>query len=321
MEFVKYPSLINSYQNSIVEYCVNFGYSTDSVWYVTEKIHGANFAFYVNPETEEIRCARRTSFLSKLENFYNFAYVQGKYQEGVLALAKHLGKPIKVYGELCGGFYDGKTQGMKVQREVQYCPHNEFIVFDIVVGNEVVSPTEVQMLCWEHGLIPAPLIFEGTLEEALKIDNAFNSLVGPRYFNLPEIADNICEGVVIKPWPLVRDIRGNLINFKNKNSKFSEKSHTKSPRIPKEITPELQELYGKLEPYITVNKLNAVISKVGNEPKFFAQVRGYFIQDIIEDSGISETYHALVGEQRKIILGELDKLILPMVRKALGVGP
>jgi len=314
--FAKYPSLINSYHQDIIDYCINFGYAKDSIWYVTEKIHGANFAFYA--DENEIRCARRTGFLSKLENFYNFTYVLGKYQESVLKLQKHFGKPIIVYGELCGGFHDGKTNGQKVMKEVQYCPWNEFIVFDIIVDNEAVSPLEVQQLCWEFKLTPAPLIFEGRLEDALKVDNAFNSLV-PKAFGLPDVADNICEGVVIKPWPLVRDMRGNLIVFKNKNDKFSEKQHTPKVKPVLEMTDKLTAIYDKLAPFITVNKLNATISKVGNDPSKFGQIRGFFVQDIIQDSGAYQEYHGLEGEERKIIHNELDKLVLPMVRRALGV--
>lgn len=318
MDFIKYPSLTNVSREGLIDWCINYGFATDNVWYVTEKIHGANFAFYVDYNTQEVRCAKRTGFLNKLENFYNFSYVQGKYTNNVLALTKHLGKSVILYGELCGGWYDGRSTGQKVQKEVLYCPHNEFVVFDIVCGNELKSPIEVQELCWEFGLVPAPLISYGTLQEALVVDNAFPTLI-PKRFGLPEFPDNICEGTVIKPWPIVRDMHGELVVFKNKNAKFSESSRTKKPYIVKELTPELQALLDKLIPEITVNRLNATISKVGNDPKQFGQVRGYFIQDIIQDSGAHEEYHALEGQQRKIIHNELDKLVLPMIRKGLGV--
>lgn len=319
MEFVKYPSLTNSYKQEWIDFCINYGFAKDHVWYVTEKIHGANFAAYV--EAGEVRYAKRTAFLSKLENFYNFTYIQGKYEQNLLDLGKHFGDlPVIVYGELCGGWYDGKSTGQKVQKDVNYCPHNEFIVFDIVVNGVALSPMEVQDTCWEFGLIPVPLLFSGSLEHALQYPNAFPTHV-PRIFGLMEDMKNICEGVVIKPWPLVRDPYGNLIVFKNKNAKFAESVRTAKPVIAKELTPELQALFDELQPHITENRLNATISKVGNDPRFFAQVRGYFIQDILQDSGVKEKYNGLEQAQRKLIHSELDKIILPMVRKALGVGP
>lgn len=319
MEFVKYPSLTNSYKQDFIDYCVNFGFDKECTWYVTEKVHGANFAFYVNPVLEEVRCAKRTSFLTKLEDFYNAGYVKGKYQESAISLGKHFGRPTVIYGELCGGYYDGKSTGMKVQKEVQYCPHNEFIVFDIVVDNEMLSPEEIQMLCWEHGLIPAPLIFQGSLQDALAVPNSYTSLVGPKYFGLPELEDNIAEGTVIKPWPIVRDIRGNLIMFRNKNDRFSEKKHT--PKVvPTEMTGDLLRIYNTMLNYVTENKLNAVISKVGKEPKFFPKIRGLFLQDILEDSGITEEWHGLEKAQNKRILSELDNIMLPLIRRGLGIG-
>ena len=51
-------------------------------WCVTEKCHGANFCFHCNGES--IYYAKRTSILSKTDQFFGYEAIKEKYKEKIL---------------------------------------------------------------------------------------------------------------------------------------------------------------------------------------------------------------------------------------------
>lgn len=79
-------------------------FSSKSLWFATEKIHGANFSIYfVN---SNIKYAKRNSFLEEEEWFYNYQIIQQKLEKNIRLISKKLGnKNIIVYGELFSGYY------------------------------------------------------------------------------------------------------------------------------------------------------------------------------------------------------------------------
>ena len=80
-------------------------------WYVTEKIHGANFSFHVG--NGEVKAARRRAFLGENENFFNhldakFMKTQPEKMRKVYedVMKRNSDKKIKqvtIWGELFGG--------------------------------------------------------------------------------------------------------------------------------------------------------------------------------------------------------------------------
>ena len=93
-------------------------------------------------------------------------------------------------------------------------------------------------------------------------------------------------GVVIKPLTAPKHFRnGERIILKNKNDKWSEKSHApKVPKIPFEVTPEILEQRNAIEQFITENRLHNVLSKIGPVAKEdFGKIMKPFVEDIAKD--------------------------------------
>jgi hypothetical protein len=77
--------------------------------------------------------------------------------------------------------------------------------------------------------------------------------------------------------------------LKNKNEKWIEKSKVvrkQEKTVQKQISfsEKAQNIWEEIQKYATVNRLNNVVSKIGEfEPKMIGKVIGLFAQDILED--------------------------------------
>ena len=81
------------------------------------------------------------------------------------------------------------------------------------------------------------------------------------YLKLPEIKDNICEGVIIKPVMPQFLHNGSRIIIKNKNAKWSEKSKVKTKGGKQvKLSDKAETLLLELERFINPNRLTNVIS-------------------------------------------------------------
>lgn len=228
MTFRKYPSLINHYKIDS-QLLSPIDLTSVQRWFVTEKIHGANFGVYYDGET--VRFARRQDFLSIGESFFNYQSLESKMHEACLLIYEKLLRPFILYGELCGGVYDNVIQGAKIQAEVQYFPSNQFLVFDIydyLVG-EFFSPNETWDLVSETNLEMVPTITVcATLEEALAVDVNILSEKLQRATGLVPMANNFIEGVVIRPNKDVYTSNGMRLIIKKKSARFADaKEETK----------------------------------------------------------------------------------------------
>jgi hypothetical protein len=67
-KFKSYPDIEN-YNSSKIKKLLK-KHTTDELWVATEKIHGTNFCFVFNGSVME--CAKRTSFLTQTDSFYNY---------------------------------------------------------------------------------------------------------------------------------------------------------------------------------------------------------------------------------------------------------
>ena len=77
MEFIKYPSLTNTYKEDfLLSVQLENENMTFDNWIVTEKIHGANFAIHYDPKKEDdIRVASRNQFVGT-DFFNNDAWIE-----------------------------------------------------------------------------------------------------------------------------------------------------------------------------------------------------------------------------------------------------
>lgn len=321
LEFKKYSSIENSFNKEFLEKIREFGFDKQT-FVVQEKVHGSNFSFLT--DGIEIRCAKRTDFLAEDEKFYDYPELLERYKERVIQMF-NLTKSefpeletLTIFGEMFGGNYphpDVQKHGqiVQIQKGVFYAPIHEFYGFDVKVNNIYLNVDKANELFEKADFLYAKTLFQGDFESCLKYPNAFQSHIAA-WLNLPEIKDNICEGVVIRPIQSTFFPNGERVLIKNKNEKFAEKKSFKNrpPKPKPEYSSALMDLCTETESYITENRLNNVISKIGevSVPKDFGKIMGLFAKDAVDDfaKDFHVQYEALEKEERKVLNRHVNKL-------------
>ncbi len=317
MSFTKYASIENSYRKKFLDKIVMEGHSAKE-FVVQEKIHGANFSFWMSggflaPVEERgiLKVAKRSGFIREDENFFNHEALIDKYEKAMMDLFNSFeaegANEVVVFGEIYGGLYNHSdvepTHHSSVQKEIQYRPDQGFIAFDLKLDGLFMSVDFTNEVFEKFGIPHAKTLFRGKLSDCLNYPNDFQTTI-PAILGLPEIEGNICEGTVVRPikpeylWDKARLI------LKNKNEKFTEKEQKpKTPREPlPDLSPEAQKLAESLEQYINDNRLRNVLSHIGTVTnKDFGKIMKSFSSDIIgdfiKDSG--EELNELSKEERK----------------------
>ena len=303
MDFKKYNSIENADRTKIINYITEQGLSGGE-WSVTEKVHGSNFSFYIT--SSEIKVAKRTSFLGVGQKFFNFEEVLDDHLDRMKLLfvlvseflnpkeADLSGDDLEIilYGELFGGTYphedvEAIPGSTKVQKGVFYSPLNNFYAFDMKVNGRFINTDIFEEIMEEVGIFYAKTLFKGTFEEALQYPNEFQTTL-PKRLGLPEIENNVCEGVVIKPTSVKFFGSGDRVILKNKNEKFTEVSHRKDKGVKVSENYDLSEeenfIYVIALAYVTESRLRNVISKIGEvTDKMFGKLQGMFMKDVITD--------------------------------------
>jgi Rnl2 family RNA ligase len=334
LEFKKYNSIENTYNEDFMERIKLEGY--DSFTYVVqEKVHGANCCFVT--DGKEVHFAKRTGLMESGEKFYNYEELLTRYTERMIRLYSRVKKKypdsenILIYGEMFGGKYphpDVRNDSgvMCIQKGIFYCPVHEFYGFDIYVhGTEdgrYLPVYESNELFEEGRFLYAKTLFEGTIDECLAYPNAFQSHIA-EWLGLPPIEDNICEGIVIRPVKPVFFRNGSRLLLKSKNSRFAEKKSVKEKQQALFVEPayseELNEMLTVAEEYVTENRLDNTISKIGEVtfPKDTGKLIGLLSKDILEDflkehSGI---YASLEKSEQKILNRHINKQATGLIKK------
>ncbi|MGD1320435.1 RNA ligase, Rnl2 family [Chryseobacterium sp. 2R14A] len=332
MIFKTYNSIENAYQTRVIDQIRLQGFG-DEVFIVQEKVHGANFSFFT--DGKEIKIAKRTAFIEKDEKFYNAHQMLERYRKNVMNVFEKVKtiypdlETIVIYGELFGGGYKHKEvepvkDAIKVQKGVEYAPQNEFYGFDIKLNGTTYLDTDlVNQIFEETGFFYAKILFQGTLEEALKFPNVFDSKI-PAWLGLPEIENNMCEGTIVKTLKTKYFGNGSRVILKNKNEKWTEKSKMirKDRPIQKEVhfSENAQNIWEEIQKYATANRLNNVVSKIGEfDPKMIGKVIGLFSQDILEDfeKDFPKVFTTIEKEEQKRINKKLNSLVIDVVKEEL----
>ena len=293
MQFTKYNSIENAYRSEFIEKVSNSGYHGEQ-FVVQEKVHGANLSYWT--DGKEIKAAKRSDFLEETENFYNFQAIRDKYREGILQAFQIIKnkysdtKYIAIFGELMGGDYrhdkvEKVKNAIKVQKGIYYTPENDFYAFDIRInGDNYLDIEEANSIFEKVGLFYARTLFKGNLEDTVAYPNDFESKIG-QWLGYPIVKNNIAEGTVIKPVQARFLPSGTRVVIKNKNERWAEnKKHHIKMKKQEEPSEAVKKLTAIVETYITENRLNNVISKIG-EVSFsdFSKVLGLLNKDILED--------------------------------------
>lgn len=294
MQFRQYPKLKNEAEH--------IARRLHDKFYATEKIHGANMSFIA--DGKDCLCACRTRVIPDSDPFYNYKPVAAEVQPKVQALLAELKKTepdlqyIQVFGEYAGGCYDGKAApGSKaVQRGVEYFPHNDFLVFDVLLNGKVFLDQKELVLAEEAGLKLAPLIASGTLQEMTSLSREFRTRV-PDMFGLSPREGNLAEGLIVRPAGRIRYAEFGDVVFKQKLALFDEsKSGRKSGRKSGQ-----KSSLEALEPHLTRNRFANSLSKLG--PSSIRKVVDNFVQDALLELPSAEP--ELAKSAKKLIMGKL----------------
>lgn len=302
MQFVKYSSLTNHYENNMINAVILNGVAKDDVlWCAREKLHGCNFSFLY--DGIRIQYAKRTDIVHEGEQFYSCENVVAAHLPRIKQmweiLQLNVGDEMQVYGELAGN---------GVQKDVDY-GEKDFYAFDLRVNGKYREDHIMSMVCRGAGIKVCPLLGVGTFnqlkdlpitfESVLKIANSgmMNGVGESQYANAEPVfriteagddATNIAEGYVLKPVYPVYLERYDRVAIKCKTTKFTEKKNKQANafKAPVLLSPADQEQYDTFACYITENRVKNVLSKLDTSSltaKDFGRVMGLTLKDAFEE--------------------------------------
>lgn len=306
VEFKEYSKIKNSYDDKTVNK-IKEQVDNKIPFVVLEKIHGANFGIHLDIVTNEVKFSKRSGFLGEDEVFYSHTRIAPDLIRSIRALSLQVKyNTISVYGEIFGGnFFGDKEEGAKkVQDGVYYHKDTKFMAFDLVIDGVNINWAKASRLLATSGFDLTPVITVAkNFDEALEVNAEFNSMV-PLYYGLitPE-TENFAEGVVIKPFSTdITLANGKRLILKKKHPKFSEKKNkVKKEKVPVVFDEETQAILEDLLLFITENRLDNVVSKIGAiTHKDFGKVSGLLVQDAIE----SYEEEVLLGWSLRDLIGD-----------------
>ena len=284
-QFTKFPSLENTYRQKEIDKILMMDIKDQ--WVVTEKVHGANFSFWVykNVETKEIdiKCAKRSGWIEEDEKFFNYKSVLEKYRPMLEKLRGDVLDNFVIYGELFGG---------NIQSGMCYSLEQDFVAFDMRWINEdgslgwALDKLTMLTLKDDYNLPVTPLIgVYDTFKEALAVEESFTSKLIRQDFDGKE-GHKEAEGVVIEPNNAVYEPNGSRVYLKKKTKRFLEKGG--KPNIKHKVPMLLQEsVQLKLDEallFLNNNRFDSVVSKIGEVSiKDIGKVMGLLTQDIVVD--------------------------------------
>lgn len=279
MEFRKYNSLNQDYDAKTINHFIkevgeNFGVV------VLEKIHGANFSVWIS--NDEIRFAKRTSFLGENESFFD--YQNTIANTGIKEVSKLIFNTLKEMFKVKFIVITGELFGKGVQKEVNYAVKTsngkDIKFFDIQLEDgRFLSWEEIEYMLQELNSEEVTNTFVKpikvcTIKEALEFPKEFLSTYNP-------VDKNFAEGVVIKGYKEDKIVpKGGRLIIKRKHPNFKEFGD-KVPKVKKEraIEDNFNFLFRR---YINENRIDSAESKLG---KFESMSQmGVFIKEILGDA-------------------------------------
>jgi len=336
--FKKYSSITNHYDKKFVDR-IKLELK-DEMFVATEKIHGANFSFVHNLENGVLNVAKRSGIIQSGEKFYNWEYIDCNVFENIRESIRYIKKlyphmdikTIQFIGEIYGGNYphtdvEKIKEFSSIQKGVYYYNKIGVMIFDILITHwkkdeykTFYMPfNQVENVCKRHNIPLVPIIKIGKINELLEIDVENMKSQVYKYHELPEIDDNIVEGIVIKPYE--KDIWFGLhrVIIKKKGSKFKEKQKVRKPKVEKQLSDEQNKVLNKLLEYVNVNRINNLKSKIGEDEfsfERFGKLLGLLNKDVIEDYE-KENKNTLDKKEWKQVTKELNKATSDLLRKSL----
>lgn len=177
-------------------------YLKDNEWEFTEKIDGTNIRIYWD--------GHKVQFAGRTDNAQLPAELTTKLYE--LFMGE---KNEEIFEQKFGEtevILFGEGYGSKIQNGGLYLDHQDFILFDVMIGTTYVSRESVEDIAKAFGLDVVPIVLTGTLEDGVKfVESHPKSTIGTHDM----------EGVVGRPKVELLGKDGSRIIVKIKYCDFS----------------------------------------------------------------------------------------------------
>lgn len=310
MKFKEYPSIEYLTENTIA-LCREAG--LDKVpWCVTGKLDGSNMQVAIDVD-DSIHYGGRNHELGRYDEYNGWrrAAENQKIEERVRKLKANLDQywmidilndgpyVLIVFFELIGGVYRHRDvvpvkEACKIQGRVQYHPDNVMVAIDMfwyqpsTKDSGWFAPQTIDLYCAQVGIPHRQILATLPFDEAIKYPNDYLDTTAHDLFGLPQIEDNIAEGVVIMPKLPQKFKNGARVIFKNKNTIFKERG-VKTNKIKNPPTPmsELdKEWYATYMEFVTESRMMSVLSKMDTShitQKDFGVLLKAFLDDADKD--------------------------------------
>ncbi|MGC5010179.1 RNA ligase family protein [Streptosporangium sp. DT93] len=255
-------------------------------WVATEKIHGAQMVIACDGRTVSV--GKRKAWLRDDEPFFGWQLLRGGFERAARAALAGGGAAVRVYGELYGGHYPHPgvppvPGAIPVQTGIWYSPEIRFALFDVLRHEDAGDPddpgvfltyADVASVAGEAGLDVVPLLARGTRSDLDALPVRFPSRV-PRALGLPALADNVAEGIVLRPDAPSAPGRRPIVKLKIEE--FDERRFGRSRPWDPYAALDLGELIRIARAMVNEPRLASARSKVG------PQVSGELLDEVVLD--------------------------------------
>ncbi|MDX3692598.1 RNA ligase family protein [Streptomyces europaeiscabiei] len=298
-------------------------------WVAVEKVHGAHFA--VVCDGTGVRPAKRRELLGDdaLDGFFGVSRIWPVLSVAAARFASALHSSwgdaamVTIYGELAGGSYphpdvSAIAGAEPVQTGVWYAPGLQWLPFDASVetaeGRCWISDRALRDAAAAAGLVCPPALGNGALNTLQELPCTFPTRV-PALFELPELADNLAEGYVLKPadeWPETKAARSGIrpvVKVKQKSFAEDERFDGARPYLPppQGAAGVPAWLLAQASALLTPARAAAVVSKLGPRTPVDAVA-----EEITRD--VSEELAEALGGLEDTLLRPLERALLPGAR-------
>jgi Rnl2 family RNA ligase len=330
--FKKWVDIENHYRSKYI----NKFFSTypdlyNELFYITEKIDGANFSIIISSD-QEIKFAKRSGILNKDSKFYDYETIfypneeTSNYNKSLSIFIKSL-----LYNYVsknnCIIQLVGELFGKGIQKRVYYGEGKYWRWFATYKDQVLLSlDDEISLIddigfSWSDVLdFRVPLVGtfqlnkEETFEERLNnININRNSLLTPPDYK----EDNLMEGVVIRP---SRDyyIGHDRFIIKYKNEKFKD-VQKKNKKPKKKVSEEVRNVVNTIVGYVNENRTKDLFSKHGeiNEPNQLGEYIKYYLEDVYNEYNKEHSLEEFSKEDKKYINKQLTNEIVKELRNYL----
>jgi len=206
----------------------------------------------------------------------------------------------------------GEFVGPAIQKGIYYGDNRDFYAFDIVLSNletseeDWLNVIDLNIFCDLWGLKHVP--FLGIHKPSIDL---FNELYADNSLVVPDVDNNVIEGIVIKAYPMQYDLYGNPVYAKHKNDAWGETT--------KKFKEKEKYQTGEMLPFLTEARILSAINVIKESEQFSRSMSDMqYLPNIITRDIIEEESIEVKDEKHfKALRRQLSKRIAQMYKKML----